>query len=109
MKVLAFSLVYLTKTKVTKLKLFKTTQGFCKVVGPGARFSKILAFSLVCLTKTKLTKLNLFKTTQSFCKEGDLIGQGARFSKVPKSFRARKAIRKTPTCLFCKAGLFHML
>ena len=29
---------------------------------------------------------------------------GARFSKVPKTFRTRKAIRKTPTCLFCKAG-----
>ena len=24
----------------------------------------------------------------------------ARFSKVPKTFRVRKAIRKTPTCLF---------
>ena len=31
---------------------------------------------------------------------------GARFSKVPKTFLARKAIRKTPTRLFCKAGLF---
>ena len=31
---------------------------------------------------------------------------GARFSKVPKTFRARKAIRKTTTCLLCKAGLF---
>ena len=31
---------------------------------------------------------------------------GARFSKVPKTFRFRKAIRKTPTRLFCKAGLF---
>ena len=31
---------------------------------------------------------------------------GARFSKVPRTFRARKAIRKTQTCLFCKAGLF---
>ena len=31
---------------------------------------------------------------------------GARFSKVPKTFRARKAIRETPTCLICKAGLF---
>ena len=29
-----------------------------------------------------------------------------RFSKVPKTFRARKAIRNTPTRLFCKAGLF---
>ena len=33
-------------------------------------------------------------------------GTGACFSKVPKSFRALKAIRKTPTCLFCKARLF---
>ena len=31
---------------------------------------------------------------------------GGRFSKVPKTFRARKAIRKTPTCLSCNAGLF---
>ena len=31
---------------------------------------------------------------------------GARFSKVPKTFRARKAIRKTPTCLFYKADPF---
>ena len=31
---------------------------------------------------------------------------GARFSKVPRTFRARKAIRKTTTRLFCKAGLF---
>ena len=30
---------------------------------------------------------------------------GARFPKVPKTFRARKAIRKTPTHLFCKARL----
>ena len=33
-------------------------------------------------------------------------GSGARFSKIPKTFRARKAIRETPTCLLCKAGLF---
>ena len=31
---------------------------------------------------------------------------GARFSKVPGTFRARKASRKTMTCLFCKACLF---
>ena len=31
---------------------------------------------------------------------------GARFSKVPRTFRARKAIRKITTCLFCKAELF---
>ena len=31
---------------------------------------------------------------------------GVRFSKDPKTLRARKAIRKTPTRLFCKAGLF---
>jgi len=30
---------------------------------------------------------------------------GARFSKVPRTFRARKAIRKTTTYLFCKADL----
>ena len=30
---------------------------------------------------------------------------GSRFSKVPRIFRARKAIRKTTTYLFCKAGL----
>ena len=35
-----------------------------------------------------------------------LFGPGARFSKVPKTFRARKAIRKTLSHIFCKAGLF---
>ena len=29
-----------------------------------------------------------------------------RFSKVPKTFRARKGVPKTPTRSFCKAGLF---
>ena len=33
------------------------------------------------------------------------IRPGARFSKVTKTFRARKAIRKTTTYSFCKAGL----
>ena len=31
---------------------------------------------------------------------------GVRFSKVPKTLWARKAIRKTPTRLFCEAGRF---
>ena len=31
---------------------------------------------------------------------------GARFSKVPKTLRARKEIRKSPTGLFCEPGLF---
>ena len=35
-----------------------------------------------------------------------LISLGTCFSKVPKTFRARKAIPNTPTRLFCKAGLF---
>ena len=35
-----------------------------------------------------------------------LLTPGARFSKVPRTFRARKAIRNSTTCLFCKAGLF---
>ena len=34
------------------------------------------------------------------------ICPGARFSKVPKTLRARKAVRKSPTHLFCKSGLF---
>ena len=38
--------------------------------------------------------------------EEALNNSGARLSKVPRTFRARKAIRKTTTCLFCKAGLF---
>ena len=35
-----------------------------------------------------------------------MIRPGARFSKVPRTFQARKAIRKNTTCLFCKADLF---
>ena len=31
---------------------------------------------------------------------------GARFLKVPRTFRARKAIRKITTCSFCKADIF---
>ena len=34
------------------------------------------------------------------------ICPGARFSKVPKTLRARKAVRKSPTHLFCISGLF---
>ena len=34
-----------------------------------------------------------------------VLKAGARFLKVQRTFRARKAIRKTTTCLFCKAGL----
>ena len=37
---------------------------------------------------------------------GSLLCSGARFSKDPKTLRARKAIHKTPTDLFYKAGLF---
>ena len=33
-------------------------------------------------------------------------GSGALFSEIPKTLRARKAIRRTPSCIFCKAGLF---
>ena len=33
-------------------------------------------------------------------------GPFGRFSKVPRTFRDRKAIRKSTTYLFCKAGLF---
>ena len=34
---------------------------------------------------------------------------GTRFSKVPKTLRARKVIRKTLTRLFCKAGPFNVV
>lgn len=34
------------------------------------------------------------------------LGPGTSFSKVLRTFRARKAIHKTPTRLFSKAGLF---
>ena len=39
--------------------------------------------------------------------KGDQVktnGPGARFSKVPRTFRARKSIRKITTCLLYKAG-----
>ena len=41
------------------------------------------------------------KKTQVLC-----LWPGVRFSKVPISFRARKAIRKITTCVFCKPGFF---
>ena len=31
---------------------------------------------------------------------------GARYAKVPKTLRAQKIMRKTPTRSFCEAGLF---
>jgi len=34
---------------------------------------------------------------------------GPCFSKVPRTLRARKAIRKSTTCLFCKAGLSYVV
>ena len=34
---------------------------------------------------------------------------GARFSKVPKTFRARKAIRKTPTAYYVKLVFSYVL
>ena len=43
------------------------------------------------------------------CICGGTLNPGARFSKVPRTFRIRKAIRKTPTRLFCKAGPFICL
>ena len=38
----------------------------------------------------------------------DKTVSGARFSKVPRTFRVRKAIPKTPTSLFCKAVFFFI-
>ena len=34
-----------------------------------------------------------------------VLKAGARFSKVKRTFQARKSIRKTTACLFCKVGL----
>ena len=46
--------------------------------------------------------------TQEINRNGDFIGwdPGARFLKVPRTFRTRKAIRKITTCSFCKADIF---
>ena len=35
-----------------------------------------------------------------------IVAQSSRILESPETFRTRKAIRKTPTRLFCKAGLF---
>ena len=66
-----------------------------------------------------MTLLSVFLTTSDLevvrghlvphiCVELHLIpsNPAARFSKVPKTFRAQKANGKTSTRLFCKAGLF---
>ena len=47
-----------------------------------------------------------FSDTFSFVFLGSFVCPGARLSKVPRTFRDQKAIRKITTCLFCKAGLF---
>ena len=43
---------------------------------------------------------------KSRCDHQLVLFSGAHFSKDPRTFRARKAIRKSTTYLFCKAGLF---
>ena len=61
--------------------------------------SKLLFFSfflVVFILKDELPKSTLTVN----------LSPGARFSKVPKSSRVRKAICKTPTRLLCKAGFF---
>ena len=47
----------------------------------------------------------IFRSPFLLWKKGS-SGPWARFSKVPRTFRARKAIRKSTSCLFCKTGLF---
>ena len=53
---------------------------------------------------------SLFRTERARCgspwPQGFPFSPGARFSKVLKPFRALKVIHKTPTRLFCEAGLF---
>ena len=45
------------------------------------------------------------RVTQQVPKYRD-VTPGAHFSEDPRTFQARKAIRKSTTYLFCKAGLF---
>ena len=60
--------------------------------------------SRCCQKLASLSKLKTRKLTATAFLH--LWSTGARFLKVPRTFRARKAIRKTTTRLFCKAGLF---
>ena len=78
------------------------------------RFSAIklrnnLGFSYIKnMLKDLLFKQTDCSLTSSFSgpkSSRDLKETGARFSRVPTTFRARKATLKTTTCLFCKAGL----
>ena len=59
------------------------------------------------LTPASHSHLTNLTRTESWVskRHGRKSSSGARFSKVPRTFRARKAIRKTTTYLFCKAGL----
>ena len=55
--------------------------------------------------------MNSLVTSSYYCdafhlRIGRSYGPGARFSKVPKTFRAQKVICISPTRLFCKTGLF---
>ena len=58
-------------------------------------------FKVLLIFLTLKTWLKVSFSEQTDCS----LTTGAHFSKVPRTFRARKAIRKTTTCLFCKAGL----
>ena len=56
-------------------------------------------------TGVVMSQTEYLSVTGTFLR-ADFRFPGARFSKVPKTFRAWRALGKTPTRLFWKAGLF---
>ena len=63
-----------------------------------------VAVKIECLIRTQISQLKLKCLIIQL-----ILIFNSRFSKVPKTFRVRKAIRKTPTRLLCNAGFCHML
>ena len=75
----------------------------------------ILSFFLnntcYCTQQQQCTNLCNIGVQIAFLEEFDLayamqFWPGARYAKVPKTLRARKVMRRTPTRSFCEAGLF---
>ena len=110
-----------------KIESILPPQPFLLTNKPPKNRQSMTACSLLRLLLRRMLYVTTHVTKEHFCKilwsklrQGEVYkiveyrieigrvrsGPGARFSKVPRTFRARKAIRKITTCLFCKADLF---
>ena len=101
----------LKRLHCSKSIYFLKTLTFMGCSNIGFSLASSLSF-FFCKFRSALTKLIALQNLANQRKILKIVkfvvtfNPGAHFSKVPKTFRARKAIPKTATRLFCKAGLF---